>query len=296
MRSQVQVLAGPPAIPAGHSAVGQRAGSARCQPGPRWGRTPIPAGRPTGPSGPGHPGVRHHDYHSPWSPTSPRAAATRPLRPPRAAACSRAHSAAVSDSAPHAGQPCLVPQRSSAAAALTQPGPGPPPTPTDQRATPAASPASGPARPSTEPLHGVTPTGTSTRSCGAGCPPHRPGPQRHRPRWDETDASGRTGADSSRLTHRTGGHRTGGHRTAGHQTAGHQTGWDTGHARHQTAGHWTAGPPDPGRRNRMGGHRMLDADRRPMPWQVSWPYRPRRQRPTAGCRLDAPPGSRHLGD
>src|SRR5215207_5962427 len=55
MRSQVQVLAGPPAIVAGHSAVGSKTGTLVAQPGPRWGRTPIPTGKPIGPPGPSTP-------------------------------------------------------------------------------------------------------------------------------------------------------------------------------------------------------------------------------------------------
>jgi hypothetical protein len=58
------------------------------------------------------------------------------------------------------------------------------------------------------------------------------------------------------------------------------------------------GRPDtgqPDRRTRttepLSGHQMVDADRRPTPWLASWPCRPRRPRPTAGCRLDAPPGA-----
>jgi hypothetical protein len=61
----------------------QRAGSARCLPGPRWGRTPTAAGTPTGPSGPAHPAVRLGGDHAPWSRTQPRTAATRRVRPPR---------------------------------------------------------------------------------------------------------------------------------------------------------------------------------------------------------------------
>jgi hypothetical protein len=132
------------------------------------------------------------------------------------------------------------------------------------------------------------------RSCGAGCPPHRPGPQRHRPRWDETDASGPTGADSSRLT-------TGRVDTGRPDTRRVDTGRpDTRRPDTGRAGHWTRWTPD-GRTpdGWTAGPRTTEPDwwtphagRGPTPWQVSWPYRPRRQRPTAGCRLDAPPGSR----
>jgi hypothetical protein len=50
----------------------QRARSVRCRLGPRWGRTPIPAGTSSGPSGSAHPGVRLGDDHAPWSRTQPR--------------------------------------------------------------------------------------------------------------------------------------------------------------------------------------------------------------------------------
>jgi hypothetical protein len=73
-----------------------QAGRTHWLPGPRWGRTPIPAGKLIGPSVPVHPGVNLHDHHPPWSRTQPRTAATRQGRQPRAAACSRAHSAAAS--------------------------------------------------------------------------------------------------------------------------------------------------------------------------------------------------------
>jgi hypothetical protein len=85
MRSQVQVVAGPPPIPTGHSAAGNRPGAPAASRG-RVGAARPSAGTPTGPSGPSTPGGRHHDHHPPWSPTQPRTAATRPLRPPRAAA------------------------------------------------------------------------------------------------------------------------------------------------------------------------------------------------------------------
>jgi hypothetical protein len=44
---------------------------ARCRLGPRWGRTPIPAGTSPGPSGSAHPAVRLGDDHTAWSSTQP---------------------------------------------------------------------------------------------------------------------------------------------------------------------------------------------------------------------------------
>jgi hypothetical protein len=73
----------------------QRAGSARCRLGPRWGRTPIPAGTSPGPTGAAHPGVRLGHDHPPWSRPQARGRQPRGMRPPRAAACSRAHRAAA---------------------------------------------------------------------------------------------------------------------------------------------------------------------------------------------------------
>jgi hypothetical protein len=48
----------------------QRAGNARRQPGPRWGRTPTPPARPSALPGLVHPDLRLHDHHAPWSRTA----------------------------------------------------------------------------------------------------------------------------------------------------------------------------------------------------------------------------------
>jgi hypothetical protein len=132
---------------------------------------------------------------------------------------------------------------------LTQPGPGPPRPPTDQRASSTTR----------------QPTGTSPCCCGDGCLAASAGPQRHRltwdetdaSGWDETDASGRTGADTEGWT---------------------PDGWtpDDWTPDDWTAGSWMT--------NRTGGHRTLDADRRPTPWLASWHCRPRRRRPTLDAR------------
>src|SRR5829696_6861353 len=87
MRSQVQVLAGPPPIVAGQSAASTEPGALAARLGPRWGRTPIPAGTSNGPAGAAHPAVRLGDDHTAWSSTQPEDASTRPVPPPRAAAC-----------------------------------------------------------------------------------------------------------------------------------------------------------------------------------------------------------------
>src|SRR4029453_9058257 len=71
MRSQVQVLAGPPPNPqvtALPAASQERPPSAWAAPGP----PPSPPGQPIGPLRPVHPDGRRHNHHSPWSPTQPR--------------------------------------------------------------------------------------------------------------------------------------------------------------------------------------------------------------------------------
>jgi hypothetical protein len=191
MRSQVQVLAGPHSISAGHSAAGSEPGT----PAARLGR--AGAARPSPPAHhrpcrTPHAGGRPHDHHPPWSPPSPTAA-TRPLRQPRAAACSRAHHAAASDGAPYTGLACLVAQPVKR---------GRPPSPHLARVRhrpplTAATSAASPARPPIEPLQDVAAHRDSTRSCGDGCPPPRPGPHRRRlrgTRWTRPDGRRRTAA------------------------------------------------------------------------------------------------------
>jgi hypothetical protein len=299
---QDEVPGSSPGRPTSHSRRSQRCrqrtGSARRQPGPRWGRTLDPRRHAHRPFRARPPGRQAHDHHPPWSPPAQdgshaAAAATSRWRllpcPPRSHKRRRS-----------ARRPGL-PSRAAGQArppAVTPPGPGPPPTPTDHRDS-AAPPPSGPARPSIQPLQHAAAHPDSTvpvvpvarrldlvpTAAGGGM------------RWTRPDERG--GQPPA-------GHRTAGHRTAGHQTAGHPTGWtpdglDTQRAGHRT--HWTPSRPDTGRLDRwsrttqpLRGHHLVDADRRPTPWQASWPCRPRRPRSTAGCRLDAPPGSRFLGD
>jgi hypothetical protein len=154
MRSQVQVLAGPPTIPAGHSAVGSGPGTPTTQSGPRWGRTPIPSASAVAPSGTIHRGVRLHDHHASWSRIQPGwqprgRCGHLTLQP------APAHSAAEAAGAPHAD---LAWSRSGPAPP-SRPAPYPAQVrhrhPTDHQATSAAPPGSRPARPLTEPLHDV---------------------------------------------------------------------------------------------------------------------------------------------
>jgi hypothetical protein len=257
MRSQVQVLAGPPTIVAGQSAVGSKPGTLAASLG-RAG-----AARPS-----------RRQAHRPLRARPPRRQAPRPPRTvvahpsrggqPRGRCgllpCPRA-AAGDGRSARRPGLPGRP--ASSAAAARTRPGPGPPPT-----APPTLGDLGGVARvragSAVDPSRSTTrqPTGTWTRSRGAGgcvasaCP--QPPPPDGRP-------DGRVRTDGG-----------------GHQRAGHRTGW--------TPDGPDTGRPDsraPDDENRMGGYRMLDADRRPTPWLASWHGRARRRCLTAGCPLDA---------
>jgi hypothetical protein len=97
MRSQVQVLAGPPTIVAGHSGPSTEPGALAASLGRAGAAHPIPAGTSSGPPGPPtRPSGSATTTHRGRAP-SPRTAATRRMQPPRAAACSRAHSAAARD-------------------------------------------------------------------------------------------------------------------------------------------------------------------------------------------------------
>jgi hypothetical protein len=135
MRSQVQVLAGPPPNPAGQSAAGSEPGALAAGLGRAGAAPPIPAGTSSGPSGVAHPDVRLGDDHPTWSPPArgrqPRVRcrhlALQPAPMPTAQP--------PATGAPHAGLACVVAEwASAAAAARTQPGgPGPPRPPSDHR-------------------------------------------------------------------------------------------------------------------------------------------------------------------
>jgi hypothetical protein len=129
MRSQVQVLAGPPLIVAGQSAAGSgpgafavglgRAGAARPSPPAH---PLVPPGPPTRPAGPA---TTTHRGRAP----SPRTPARWRMPPPRAATCSRAHSAAARDGR-SARRPGLPGRSAGKRGRRPHPtgGPGPPPT------------------------------------------------------------------------------------------------------------------------------------------------------------------------
>jgi hypothetical protein len=117
MRSQVQVLAGPPHIPAGHSAVGSEPGAAAASLGRAGAARLSPSARPSALSGP---------------PTRAAGSTTtthrgRPPSTGRQLCGRRGHLAPPATGAPHVGLARLVALRVRAAA-RTQPGPGRPPT------------------------------------------------------------------------------------------------------------------------------------------------------------------------
>jgi hypothetical protein len=97
MRSQVQVLAGPPPNPAGHSVAVSEPGALAAGLGRAGAARPSPPAHPLGPPGPptraSGSATTTHRGRAP----QPRTPATRRMPPPRAAACSRAHRPAARD-------------------------------------------------------------------------------------------------------------------------------------------------------------------------------------------------------
>jgi hypothetical protein len=184
MRSQVQVLAGPPPIPAGHSAVGSEPGAPAASLGRAGAAPPIPAGTPSALPGPStraaasttttHRGRHHHEdgSHAAGAATSRCGLLPCLAQPP-----------ATGRSARRPGLPGRP--GSSAAAACTRPGR------VRQRQ---------PRRPCATPTR--QPIGTSTRSRGAGCLAASACP-----RTPRLMGTRRTRPDGR-----------GGHQTAGHQT------------------------------------------------------------------------------
>jgi hypothetical protein len=258
----------------------QRAGAARCRLGPRWGRTPIPAGASSGPLRVRPPG---------------RQARRRPPTVVAHPAEDGSHAAAAATSCCSL-LPC--PQRRrrdglrtpawparSLSGQAQPPRPAPNPAarvrhrpPPDQRdfGSVARVPASstvdrvvdGPAAIGPPPV----PVVTVAR-------PARPGP-------NATLSMGGDGpvrTDGGRP--QTAGHRTGGQQTAGQRTAGRWMGQQTADRRtlwtmtpgDRTPDGWTAGSrtPIPDGWTPPAGHR------RPTPWLACWQCRPRRRRPTS---------------
>jgi hypothetical protein len=234
MRSQVQVLAGPPPIVAAHSAAGTEPGAPAAGLGRAGAAPPSPPAPPVAPPGPPtRPSGSATTTHRGRAP-SPRTPATRRMPPPRAAACSRAHSPAAREGRSAHRPGCLIAQWSSAAAAArTQPGgPGPPPTshwPTrlrQRRPRPGLLDRRSSRRRPGQPR-------ASTRTCGHGRPATATWSPTPPPEGEETDASGRTGADTGRLD-------------TGRVDSRRPTAGPCGR-RPQVTGHRTAGQPDPGR-------------------------------------------------
>jgi hypothetical protein len=182
------------------------------------------------------------------------------MQPPRAAACTRAHRAAAPRRA----------LRTPAWPAWAHSGHARPPRPVPTRqpgsatdlpptnVTSAASPAPDllDRRPSRSTAR--QPTGTSTRSCGHGRPATAT--------WSPTPPS-EVGGD-------------GRVRTEGVDTGRLDTGRLASRIPDAEPDGWTP----------HAGHR------RPTPWLACWQFRSRRRCPTAGCRHEAPPGRRRLGE
>jgi hypothetical protein len=233
---------------------------ARCRLGPRWGRTPIPAGTSPGPSGSAHPAVRLGDDHTAWSSTQPEDGSHA-----AAAATSRCSLPLVPTAQPpatgRAARRPGLPGRS--AGKRGRRGPHHPAArvrhrpPTDQRdfGSVARVPASATV---VEPSTARQPQGPPPVPMVRVARPPRPGPHRHRlserRRTRPTD-----GADTRRLDTARGDT---GQLDTGQLDSSRPTAGPSGR-RPQVTGHRTAGQPDPGRQDRMGGHRLLDTgDRR----------------------------------
>jgi hypothetical protein len=208
MRSQVQVLAGPPPIPAGHSAAGSEPGAPAVSLGRVGAARPPPPARPSALPGPPTRAAGSTTTTHRGRPPSPRTAATRQARPPCAASllpCPRAASHRRSARWPG------LPGRSAGTRGRphpTRPGRRRPPLTNARPRHRRPRPGLLGRRPSRSTAQ--QPTGTSTRSCGDGCPAA--------PAWSPTPPPG-VGGDGRVRTD------GGGHQPAGHRTAGHRMGW-----------------------------------------------------------------------
>ena len=294
MRSQVQVLAGPPTNPAGHSAAGREPGALAATLGRAGAARPSPPASPSGPPGP---------------PTRAAGLTTTTHRG-RHPGPDGSHAAGASTSR-RSLILCLAPPPATGAThaglAWSLSGHAPPPYPTGARVRhrrPADQHASRqhrsrpgllgrrPNRSTARQPTGTRPvavvTGARRTDLGPMPPPGRGGDGTHPDRRGGHQPAGRW----------PGGHQRAGHRTGGQQATGPPDTWTTNPG-DRTPDGLDTGRLDrrtPGRRHRMGGHPMLDTARRPMPWLASWPCRPGRRCLTAGCRLDALPGRRRLGE
>jgi hypothetical protein len=283
MRSQVQVLAGPPPIVAGQSASGSEPGALAAGLGRAGAARPSPPARPVGPPGPptrapGSTTTTHRGH-----PPSLSAAAMRRVPPPRAAACSRGHSAAAregrSDRRPGLPGRSVVKRGRRGPHPTRRPG-----SATDlpeTNATAAASPASRPPRPSSS-RRRLGSHGVSTRPVVTVARPPRPGSPTPPP---EVGGDGRVRTDGQTPDGWTPHRRMDSRRPSAGPSG----------RRSQVTGQRTAGQPDPGRRNRMGGHRMLDTGDRRRGLPADSVDHGDDARPLE-YRLDAARGRRRLGE
>jgi hypothetical protein len=243
MRSQVQVLAGPPPIVAGQSVAGGEPGALAAGLG-RTGAAPsIPAGTSPGPSGAAHPAVSLGDDHPAWSSTQPEDGSHA-----AAAATSRCSLPLVPTAQPPAtgrsGRRPGLPGRSAGKRGRRGPHPtrrpGSATDPPDQPDVGSVARVPGSATVDRA-VDGPAATGASTRPGGQGRPATSTWSPPPPPEWEETDASGPT-----KGRHQTAGHRTGGHRTAGRWTvdSSRPTAEPSGR-RPQVTGHRTAGSRTP---------------------------------------------------
>jgi hypothetical protein len=263
MRSQVQVLAGPPTIIAAQSTAGSEPGALAAGLGRAGAARPSPPTPPVAPPGP---------------PTRPSGSATTTQRG-RAPQPEDASHAAGADTSRRPG----LPGRSAGKRGRRGPHPTRPARvrhrpPTDRRdlGSVAGVPASSTV---VEPSTARQPPGPPPVPVVRVARPARPDPHRHRL---SMGGDGRVRTD--------GWTSDGWTRTGGQQTAERRTLRTTTSPGDRTADGWTAGSrtPNPDGWTPPAGHR------RPTPWRACWPCRPRRRRPSARDRLDAPAGRRRL--
>jgi len=251
MRSQVQVLAGPPTNPAGQSAAGNKPGALAASLGRAGAAHPSPPAHPVGP--PGRPPGRQARRR-------PRTVVAHPApgRQPRGRCSHFARQPAPvptaqppTTGAPHTGLTCLVargqarpprPAPNSAARVRHRP-------PTDQRDVGSVARVSASATVDRA-VDGSAATGASTGSGGHGRPATSTWSPTLPPEWEETDASGRMGQTPD------------GWAPDGWTADGRAP--DSGR-RSQVAGHRTAGRPDSRTPRPDGwtpdtGHRMPDTN------------------------------------
>jgi hypothetical protein len=260
MRSQVQVLAGPPPITPGHSAAGNQPGAVvACLGRAGAARLPPPARPPTPPGPPTRASATMTTTHRGRAPSTGRQRRGRCGHlAPQPAPVPTAQPPATG--APHAGLACLVAQPvKRGRRARTHPARSATDIPlTNVRPRQRRPPPGLLGRP-TEPLDGTAATGTSTGSCGDGCPRGASLVPTPRPVWRRQTRPDRR-VDTSRLD--TGRVDTRGLDAGRVDSRRPDCRTPDDDTRGPDTGRWT---PDgrTGRRPRMGGHRMPDTgDRR----------------------------------